>query len=361
MTTKTSKTPSPRRLLHKQPHENRQGPNLPPGAPHGDLCHLMKCRITGTGEGESLKWEVQVDKSETEDTVIIEHVRSSQGTVVIQKPEHREQGLQAFREALRDSRANWITPDLSEWILDLDRLKSAFPALARLDWLTGKVPLEPQFEWGETFYSQQNRAYLRQIERSYPSRFQHPEQFSPCNQAYYESRVWFVLSPGAVQRKVIVFESPPEIQDSLRRLQRDFPRPKKTGFIIMRFEEGKAYTLLVHAIKAGLRHHDLEGVRADERQYNDKLFENVLTLMHGCGFGIAVFDHAEKEAFNPNVAFEVGYLLAMGKPVCLLKDSRLQSLPTDLIGRLYTPFDARDPARSIARELTSWLRKNELA
>lgn len=317
----------------------------------------MRYCITGTGQGQSLKWELQADKAEAETSVIIQHVRWS--TVSFGRPvrsETRGQGLKALRDALAGSTTSWITPGFKEWILDLNSLKDAFRALKRLDWLKGKVPLEPQFDWGETLYSQEARAFQERTHR----RMNWPEE-SRFYDASYESKVSFILIPEAVQRSVLVFESPPEIQDSLRHFQLDYPHPEKVGFILMRFGGTEAQSQLLGAIKAALRAHGLDGVRADEKQYHDDLFQNVLTFMHGCGFAIAVFEHAEEGTFNPNIALEVGYLLAMRKPMCLLKDHRLETLHTDLMGKLYLAFDARNPVRGIKKELTSWLGKKRLA
>ena len=82
------------------------------------------------------------------------------------------------------------------------------------------------------------------------------------------------------------------------------------------------------------------------------------TLLHGCGFGIAVYERIEREEPNANVGLEVGYLMAMNKPVLLLKDKTVTSLQSDLAGKLYTPFDPHDPEGSIPEQLTKWLKDN---
>ena len=40
-------------------------------------------------------------------------------------------------------------------------------------------------------------------------------------------------------------------------------------------------------------------------------------------------------------------MMAMKRPVCLLKDRTLRALPSDLVGRLYKPFDLQDPNESM--------------
>jgi len=82
--------------------------------------------------------------------------------------------------------------------------------------------------------------------------------------------------------------------------------------------------------------------------------------MHGCGFGIAIFDRISEEYFNPNVSLEVGYMLGLGKRVLLLKDQSLRSIHTDLVGRLYTAFDTQDPASSIGKAIGKWLRDRNI-
>ncbi len=45
---------------------------------------------------------------------------------------------------------------------------------------------------------------------------------------------------------------------------------------------------------------------------------------------MAIYERIETQTYNPNVALEVGYLFAMRKPVCLLKDRTLDTLPQTL-------------------------------
>ncbi len=157
-------------------------------------------------------------------------------------------------------------------------------------------------------------------------------------------------------------EPPPEIQDSLRRFQVEHTDRSRVAFIMMQFQQTPAHDNITEAIKATLGKHGIVGVRADEKEYHDDLLPNVLTYLHGCGFGIAVFERIKtEEAHNPNVALEVGYLLAMGKPVCLLKDRNLPRLQADLVGRLYRQFDSYDPADTIPPQVSGWLRDRGLS
>lgn len=66
-------------------------------------------------------------------------------------------------------------------------------------------------------------------------------------------------------------------------------------------------------------------------------------------------ERIEADDFNPNVSLEVGYMFALKKPVCLLKDKTLKTLHTALVGKLYRVFDPQDPASSVPPVLTQWL------
>jgi hypothetical protein len=61
---------------------------------------------------------------------------------------------------------------------------------------------------------------------------------------------------------------------------------------------------------------------------------NVRTHLHGCGFGVAVYERIQTNEPSANVGLEVGYLMAMNKPVLLLKDSTVETLQADLAGKL---------------------------
>jgi len=153
---------------------------------------------------------------------------------------------------------------------------------------------------------------------------------------------------------------PPEITDSLQRFREDHPFPATTGFIMMQFRNTPAHIKIDSAIRSALAAHGLDSVRADDKQYHDDLFPNVRTYIHGCGFGVAVFERLEADEFNPNVSLEVGYMFAQRKPVCLLKDQTVKTLQTDLVGKLYKPFDPQDPITTIPPQLGKWLKDKRI-
>ena len=166
-----------------------------------------------------------------------------------------------------------------------------------------------------------------------------------------------VLESGQQQPLLSV---PAAISESLQQFGSDHPRPKEAAFLMMRFATTKAHQQIVSAIRAALAKYNLRVLRADDKQYHDDLFSNIQTYMHGCGFGIAVYERIEQDDFNPNVSLEVGYMSALGKPVLLLKDKTLRVLQTDLIGRLYRVFDPLDPEGTIPAPVEKWLQDKAL-
>ncbi|MDQ3706293.1 MAG: hypothetical protein M3437_13980 [Chloroflexota bacterium] len=149
--------------------------------------------------------------------------------------------------------------------------------------------------------------------------------------------------------------TPVDIIDSLQRFKQEHPNPRKVAFIMMQFGKTSAHEHIVTAVRTSLAKQGITALRADDKQYHDDLLPNIITYMYGCGFGIAVFERLESELFNPNVSLEVGYMLALGKSVCILRDRTLKTLPTDLISKLYKTFDPQDPIGTIPAELEKWL------
>jgi len=148
---------------------------------------------------------------------------------------------------------------------------------------------------------------------------------------------------------------PKAVQESLKKFEADFPNPENVAFIMMQFGETEEYTKILISIKKTLKENGLIGLRADEKEYNADKYYNILTYLHGCTFGIAVFEKISDETFNPNVSLEVGYLLALNKQVCLLKEKTLPNLTSDLVGKLYREFNIEDCDISISNVLRNWL------
>jgi hypothetical protein len=154
---------------------------------------------------------------------------------------------------------------------------------------------------------------------------------------------------------VNVNRPPVEITESLARFRGDFPDSTRLGFVMMQFGSTPAHQKILAGIRSALDPHGLVALRADDKEYHDQLYFNILTYIYGARFGIAVFERIEGDDFNPNVSLEVGYMLALGKSVCLLKDRTRQTLHTDLVGKLYRTFDPQNPEGTIPPELFAWM------
>lgn len=147
----------------------------------------------------------------------------------------------------------------------------------------------------------------------------------------------------------------PEIAVSLDRLRERYPNYRRCGFLIMRFAAAKPYSRIIDSIKQTAQRHDLNILRADAHEFHADLLSNIKTYLHGCSFGVAVYDRIQTDEPNANVGFEAGYMMAMNKPVLLLKDQTLPQLHTDLAGKLYKQFDPHDPESTIPPHFEKWL------
>lgn len=151
-----------------------------------------------------------------------------------------------------------------------------------------------------------------------------------------------------------------KIEKNVRLLVEEHPAKRYRAFVMMRFGSTTVHAELMSAIRETLLECGIVAIRADEREYSDDLMENVLTYLYGCELGVAVFDRIESHEFNPNVTLEVGYMMALSKPVCLLKDVSLVTLTTDLSGKLYRPFNSYEIRQTVPKALMSWLTARRL-
>ncbi len=135
---------------------------------------------------------------------------------------------------------------------------------------------------------------------------------------------------------------------------RDHPDVSKNVFLLMRFRSEPQYVQIHAAIRDALLSYGLKVLRADDKDYTGDLWENVCLYMLGCAFGVAVFEEIDVREFNPNVALELGFMLALNKRCLLLKDKRMPRMPTDVVGKLYKEFDTYDIGPSIARAIDAW-------
>jgi len=246
----------------------------------------------------------------------------------------RKDALNILNDGITRNEISWLHPQkkvTDEWIINFDELKNSFDFLRDLDWAEGAISIVPFHEVQEDEFDNKDKYSI--IEFS----------IIPDEMEYFMN-----------------LENFPELSPFIERFLTDFPDPSRCGFIMMNFNDTKLHGMIVSTIKGFCAEYGVTVLRADEKAYSDELLPNIRTYMHACSFGIAVFERLASENFNPNVSLEVGYMMALGKPVLLLKDSTLALLPTDLVGRLYSSFDTQSPGESIPPILERWLSEKSI-
>ena len=153
---------------------------------------------------------------------------------------------------------------------------------------------------------------------------------------------------------------PPESRPAVSAFLADHPTYWRNCFLIMPFATTPVHRRIVTTVRGALEKLGFNVLRADDKVYSEDLLRNVEAYIFGCRFAVAVFERVLSNEYNPNVSLEVGYFLAFGKPICLLKERTLSRLPSDLVGRLYVEFDAQDLANTVPIALNRWLRDREI-
>ncbi|MBW8325324.1 MAG: hypothetical protein K0M50_11210 [Prolixibacteraceae bacterium] len=249
--------------------------------------------------------------------------------------------LKEFCKHLKLNQIEWIQPynQLNEeWIIDLTLLRSEFEFLQKEHYLNGKITIEPKFEQREEIDEKSDESIIVETKLKF--------KIDPKESFIYSSadRIEYIS----------------DIKDSLSKFKRDYPNNKKCAFLMMKFEDSLIQSNIVQKLKEVFKKHDLVLLRADDKHYSDDLLANIRTYMHGCYFGVAIFERINSDYFNPNVSLEVGYMMALSKPLMFLKDNTLKSLHTDLIGKLYVEFDFQNLDKTLAYSTTKWLENHEI-
>jgi hypothetical protein len=280
-----------------------------------------------TGDG-ALHWSRGFSNYSGKEGVVLE-IRAGGQNV------KRREALRGLAEKLAQAKVHWLRPighPNGKWIIDFDRMATEFPFLGPISWLSGRVAIDLDYEVTE-----------RQL----------------FGQPHFEGKVEVVLDPEELEMSPMVLP-PRELEPFLELLRLEHPDPMSCGFVMMKFDQSRLHAEIVSSIRDCLSARGLKALRADDRSYSDDLLPNIRTYMHGCAFGIAVFERLTADEFNPNVSLEVGYMMALGKPVLLLKDSTLRTLHADLVGRLYSTFDPQNPSATIPPILSRWLSEKNL-
>lgn len=128
-------------------------------------------------------------------------------------------------------------------------------------------------------------------------------------------------------------------------------------FIIMRYADESPLTEVESTIKKTLKSYGLNAVLARDVAFDEELWSNVRFCMDHSRYAIVVFESLIKPDQNPNVTLELGYMLALRQPCLILKEKSLSTLNSDIIGRLYTPFDSHKAKKTVSYAIEKWLEK----
>jgi hypothetical protein len=144
------------------------------------------------------------------------------------------------------------------------------------------------------------------------------------------------------------------LEPFLRMFLEDHANPERNVFVMMRFRESDQMREIHDTIRSALAERGFDAIRADDRDYTGELWTNIEVCMTGCNYGIGVFEDIDDRAFNPNVSLELGFMMGRRKRCLILKEQRLPELPTDVVHRLYKPFDMFKIAETVRSQVLRW-------
>jgi hypothetical protein len=147
-------------------------------------------------------------------------------------------------------------------------------------------------------------------------------------------------------------------QDAFMAFRRDHPDYDRNVFIMMSFAGEPSLAKVWTELSAVLKSHGLRALRADQKTYGKsrQIWDNLITYMHGCRYGIAVLEQETADDFNPNVALEYGFMRALGKNVLLLKEKRFRKIRADILGTIWMEFDVAALEGSVRRAIDQWVK-----
>lgn len=142
----------------------------------------------------------------------------------------------------------------------------------------------------------------------------------------------------------------------------------KSVFLMTKFPDrpgakakNKQLDSVFKAIEEALATYGLVLRRADRRNYasSKQLWDNVRVHMIGCKYGIAILESKYKDEFNPNVALEYGFMLALGREAILLVENSFKHRRADIMSTLGKEFKwnaaTKEMKRSVTKAIDSWM------
>lgn len=116
----------------------------------------------------------------------------------------------------------------------------------------------------------------------------------------------------------------------------------KNVFVMMKYRDHNDHVATI--ISTGVKAAGKNPVLARDARITDELATNVMATLICCKYGIALFDEPEEaQHINPNVAYELGIMHFLDRKCLLLKSKNLPSLQSDILSKLYVPYDPARP------------------
>jgi nucleoside 2-deoxyribosyltransferase len=283
-----------------------------------------------------------------EDLVIPKSISSGTKILVqfeMDKDVTKHEILKKYAKECNKRGVSWIKPlsrVTEEWIFDLEQLKQSYSNLLHHPVLQGELTIEPKYKqhkirdpWGE--YEGEELPIAR-------------------------TELTFLIDPKEIEELNIdnTISQSIDLINPIKKFKKDHSDYNRCGFLMMKYEDTKIQRSITESLKSEFKKHSLKLLRADEKYYSDELLPNIRTYMHCCSFGVAVFDRINSNEFNPNVSLEIGYMMALKKPILLLKDKTLPSLHTDLVSKLYEEFNFQDIDSTVHKVVSKWINSSDL-
>jgi protein-tyrosine-phosphatase len=136
-----------------------------------------------------------------------------------------------------------------------------------------------------------------------------------------------------------------------------FPHIDRNVFVMMPFTANST-DAIYDAVRLSIERHGLVSLRADQTQCSEFVWWNILTYMIGSSYGIVIYEPKDKIPFNPNVSIEAGFMLALDRPVLLLANKRVATLPVDFSGRVFKTFRTEDISSSVDQAVSDWIERD---
>ncbi len=126
-------------------------------------------------------------------------------------------------------------------------------------------------------------------------------------------------------------------------------------FIMMHYGEHGDYERIERIVRDTLSLYGFKGTLARDHTYFRNLWDSVEHCIEYSRYGIVVCEQNPiRHEFNPNVAVELGYMMALRKEVLILKENEMQ-LPTNLQGLFCKKFSRRTLKKDLEKAIISWL------